>query len=331
VKSVKSVKSVAFFNQELFTTLLSLERKRSERSGTPFGLALLDVSDHPEPAALCAHVRATDIAGWYHEPSTLGIIFTTLNGATIPDIRSKLHSKISAITNVPYQLYIFPEDITHEMYPDVHASKPGSSFHVTKRVIDIGGSLAAIVLLSPLFLAIAAAIKLTSPGPVLFRQKRLGLLGKEFDMLKFRSMYKDNNPRIHQEYVEKLIENKQEADGVFKIQKDPRVTPFGHFLRKSSLDELPQFLNVLKGEMSLVGPRPPIPYEMEKYRSWHKRRVLEVKPGITGLWQVCGRSRTTFDEMVRLDIRYINEQSPWLDTKIVLQTPRAVLFGEGAY
>ena len=161
---------------------------------------------------------------------------------------------------------------------------------------------------------------------MLFRQKRLGMFGKEFDFLKFRTMYANNDPEDPQGIC-------READsgtgrnhrGVYKIQNDPRVTPIGRFLRKSSLDELPQFLNVLKGEMSLVGPRPPIPYEMEKYRSWHRRRVIEVKPGITGLWQVYGRSRTTFDEMVRLDIRYINEQSVWLDLKIVLQTPRAVL------
>ena len=135
-------------------------------------------------------------------------------------------------------------------------------------------------------------------------------MGKEFDFLKFRSMYTGNNPEIHRKYVESLIQGNQEgAAGVFKIQNDPRVTKLGHFLRKTSLDELPQFLNVLKGEMSLVGPRPPIPYEMENYSTWHRRRVFEVKPGITGLWQVEGRSRTTFDEMVRLDIRYIKEQS----------------------
>jgi lipopolysaccharide/colanic/teichoic acid biosynthesis glycosyltransferase len=144
-------------------------------------------------------------------------------------------------------------------------------------------------------------------------------------------MHADNDPAIHKEYVTKLIEGRQKSEGVYKIRKDPRVTPLGRFLRKSSLDELPQFINVLRGEMSLVGPRPPIPYEMAKYQVWHRRRVLEVKPGLTGLWQVKGRSRTTFDEMVRLDIQYIREQSPWLDTKIVLQTPAAILFGAGAY
>ena len=118
---------------------------------------------------------------------------------------------------------------------------------------------------------------------------------------------------------------------VFKIVNDPRVTPLGHFLRRSSLDEFPQFWNVLRGEMSLVGPRPPLPYEVARYKRWHRRRVLEAKPGITGLWQVTGRSRTTFDEMVRLDLRYARSYSLWTDLKILLATPRAVCSGKGAH
>jgi lipopolysaccharide/colanic/teichoic acid biosynthesis glycosyltransferase len=119
--------------------------------------------------------------------------------------------------------------------------------------------------------------------------------------------------------------------GIYKIVNDPRVTPLGRFLRRSSLDELPQFFNVLKGDMSLVGPRPPLPYEFERYFTWHRRRVLEIKPGITGLWQICGRSKTSFDEMVRLDLRYAREWSLWLDLKILLETPIAVIFRAGAY
>jgi len=147
-----------------------------------------------------------------------------------------------------------------------------------------------------------------------------------------------NDPRIHREYVRRFIageigagQSSENGNVVFKIQEDPRITPLGKFLRKASLDELPQFINVLRGEMSLVGPRPPIAYEWESYQIWHRRRMLEVKPGITGLWQVNGRSRTTFDEMVRLDLRYARMWSPWLDVKILLQSPRTVLFGEGAY
>jgi lipopolysaccharide/colanic/teichoic acid biosynthesis glycosyltransferase len=329
---------MTFFPENLFSTLLLMERKRCERSGTRFALALLDVAqiDNPEPIcdALCSRLRETDIAGWYREGKVIGAIFTTLNGAPIDLIRSRLQAKIeeSMPGTVPCRLYIFPDDVSRELYPEVFAaSKPKASFHAMKRTIDIAFSAAALLALSPVLAAIAVAVKLSSPGPVLFRQRRLGLLGKEFEFLKFRSMRANNNPEIHKKYVESLIQGKQNGNGVFKIQNDPRVTRIGRFLRKTSLDELPQFMNVLKGEMSIVGPRPPIPYEMDKYSCWHKRRVLEAKPGITGLWQVNGRSRTTFEEMVRLDIRYINEQSPWLDTVILLQTPRAVLSASGAY
>ena len=151
-------------------------------------------------------------------------------------------------------------------------------------------------------------------------------------------MYVGNDASIHQEYTKKLISGKAQrhpcegnSEGVFKLTGDSRITSVGAFLRKTSLDELPQFYNVLKGEMSLVGPRPPIPYEVENYDVWHRRRLLEAKPGITGLWQVSGRSRVTFDEMVRLDLRYARTWSPWMDIQILLRTPRAVLLGQGAH
>ena len=188
------------------------------------------------------------------------------------------------------------------------------------------------------FLVIAAAVKLTSKGPILFRQQRVGQYGQKFTFLKFRSMHAANNSAIHQEYVKRLIagapgseQDSSDGQGVYKLKDDPRITKVGRFLRKSSLDEIPQFLNVLAGQMSLVGPRPPIPYEVEVYEIWHKRRLLAVKPGITGLWQVTGRSRTTFDEMVRLDLRYVKSWSLWLDIKILWHTPRAVLTGSGAH
>jgi lipopolysaccharide/colanic/teichoic acid biosynthesis glycosyltransferase len=144
-------------------------------------------------------------------------------------------------------------------------------------------------------------------------------------------MYDKADNKIHEEYIKKYMAGVAAADGVFKLKDDPRVTRIGKFLRKTSLDELPQFLNVLEGSMSLVGPRPPIRYEVDQYAVWHKRRFLTVKPGITGLWQVRGRSRVTFDEMVRLDLQYAKSWSLWLDVKILFETPRAVLVGEGAY
>ena len=190
--------------------------------------------------------------------------------------------------------------------------------------MDVAGALAAIAVFSPLFLVIAVAVKLSSKGPMLFRQPRIGQYGRRFTFLKFRSMYVNNSSEIHKEYVRKLIAGKADQkgrDGVFKITDDPRVTPVGRILRRTSLDELPQFFNVLRGEMSLVGPRPPVPYEVEAYDVWHRRRLLEARPGITGLWQVNGRSRTRFDDMVRLDLQYARKQSLWLDVKILAAYP----------
>ncbi len=149
-------------------------------------------------------------------------------------------------------------------------------------------------------------------------------------------MYVDNDHSVHREYVTKLINKEAPAvatrqqGAVYKLAGDKRITPLGRFLRKTSLDELPQFLNVLRGDMSLVGPRPPIPYELAAYQTWHRRRVLDVKPGITGLWQVTGRSTVDFDSMVRLDLKYATSWSPWLDVKILLLTPLAVIRGSGA-
>jgi exopolysaccharide biosynthesis polyprenyl glycosylphosphotransferase len=243
--------------------------------------------------------------------------------------------------------HVFPDDLNLEngsrpadksLYPDLHPQdKSAKASQSLKRSIDIIGSICALLLFSPLLILIAIAIKLTSRGPILFKQVRLGQFGARFTFFKFRSMYVQNNAKIHQDYINQFISGSHEPaqpdgkSGIYKIQNDPRVTPVGRFLRKTSLDELPQFLNVLKGEMSLVGPRPPIPYEVEKYELWHRRRFLELRPGITGLWQVEGRSRTRFDEMVRLDLKYARTWSPWLDIKILLRTPAAVLKGDGAY
>ena len=207
-----------------------------------------------------------------------------------------------------------------------------------KRGIDIVGSLFGIALFGPLMLLIALLVKLTSPGPVLFRQERLGFLERPFTFMKFRSMRVNSDHSIHRDYVTKLINGQNKAinngtkeQPLYKITGDSRVTPIGRFLRKTSLDELPQFFNVLMGDMSLVGPRPPIPYEYEIYQRWHCRRVLEVKPGITGLWQVSGRSATGFDDMVRLDLSYVRNWSLWLDTEILLKTFWAVVSTKGGY
>ncbi|MCS7285885.1 MAG: undecaprenyl-phosphate glucose phosphotransferase, partial [Anaerolineae bacterium] len=194
-----------------------------------------------------------------------------------------------------------------------------------KRAMDLVIASVALVVFTPLMLIIALAIKLDSPGPVLFKQVRVGKGGKEFVMYKFRSM------RGGAEEEQEQLKELSEVDGpIFKIKNDPRCTRVGKVIRRLSLDELPQLYNVLKGEMSVVGPRPPLPSEVAQYKEWHKRR-LAVSPGMTGLWQVSGRSLLSFDEMVLLDLYYIENWSPLLDLKILLRTIPKVIISEGAY
>jgi exopolysaccharide biosynthesis polyprenyl glycosylphosphotransferase len=203
-----------------------------------------------------------------------------------------------------------------------------------KHALDALIGLPVLMLLLPFFGLCAAAIKLTSPGPVFYRAKAIGRDGKPFTMFKFRSMRKDTRSDIHQEYVSKLIKGELKREGeeekTFKITDDPRITKVGKFLRMLSLDESPQILNVIKGDMSLVGPRPCLPYEFEIYKEWHKKR-LSIRPGISGLWQVAGRSAVTFEEMVILDLYYIYNRSLLLDLNILYETIYVVLMKRGAY
>jgi lipopolysaccharide/colanic/teichoic acid biosynthesis glycosyltransferase len=202
----------------------------------------------------------------------------------------------------------------------------------TKRAMDVLAALMVGTLGAPLILLIAAAVKLTSRGPVLFRQVRLGKDGVPFTFYKFRTMHHGNDDSVHRSFCENFINGGMNRDErrVFKMVEDPRVTAVGGLLRKTSLDELPQFWNVLRGEMSLVGPRPPISYEIEHYQDWHKDR-LQVKPGLTGLWQVSGRSTVPFNEMVMLDLHYITHWSLALDLRIIWKTLPVMVRGEGAY
>jgi exopolysaccharide biosynthesis polyprenyl glycosylphosphotransferase len=194
-----------------------------------------------------------------------------------------------------------------------------------KRAIDVIFSLLVLVVTAPLMGLIAVAIKLDSPGPVLFRQARVGKGGKPFTVYKFRSM------KTGADEQKELLRGLNEADGpIFKIKDDPRVTRMGHWLRRFSLDELPQFYNVLRGDMSIIGPRPPLQEEVAEYQPWHMRR-LDIAPGITGLWQVSGRSELPFDEMALLDIYYVEQWRPALDLQILLRTIPTILFGDGAY
>jgi len=204
-----------------------------------------------------------------------------------------------------------------------------------KRCIDICCSLAALIVLSPFFAGIALGIKLSSPGPVFYKQIRIGKDGKAFNFYKFRSMHVSNDNKDHKKFVQNFIKKGNASSNsneikVFKITDDPRIFKFGSFLRKTSLDEFPQFYNVLKGDMSLVGPRPCLPYEWECYDNWHKNR-LNILPGCTGIWQALGRSSVSFEEMVILDLYYISNMSIWLDIRIILQTFPVIFLGKGGY
>jgi lipopolysaccharide/colanic/teichoic acid biosynthesis glycosyltransferase len=303
---------------------------------------------------MLSSTRETDVVGWYKGQTTVGVMFTGLAVKDKSAVLSTILNRVSAalrdelpsdqFSQISLSFHFFPDEWDHEnsgrpsnpvLYPDLlSATSSQRSLLVIKRAMDIFGSTLLVILCAPLLLIIALAVKLTSRGPVLFRQDRVGQYGRRFTFLKFRSMRADNDPSVHKEYVTKLIAgeakrmpSRDAGEGVYKLAQDSRVTRLGRFLRMTSLDELPQLLNVLRGDMSLVGPRPPIPYELAAYQTWHRRRLLEVKPGITGLWQVTGRSRVKFDDMVRLDLRYAMSWSPWLDVKILARTPGAVIKG----
>lgn len=355
------------FAEEVFMKKLGVERKRTERSGRRFVLMLLDSSrlfrgPSREEAlrrtisALAQSIRETDIKGWYAK-SIIGVIFTEIGTSDGTDVAKALLNKVTAalcrtltiedMNEISLSFHVYPEDwddgepghpTGSRLYPDLLQKMEGRRVSsALKRSIDVLGSLLALVISSPLFLMIAAAIKLSSEGPVLFRQTRLGQYGKKFSFYKFRSMYTATDHTIHEQYVSNYIAGTLTAEGldnhgpVYKMTNDPRITRIGKFLRRTSLDEFPQFFNVLRGQMSLVGPRPPLSYEYERYGVWHKRRLLAVKPGITGLWQVAGRSKVPFDEMVRLDLEYAKSWSLWMDIKILFRTPLAVLNSDGAF
>jgi len=363
----KPVEEREVLAEDGFLKALALERKRSERSKNPFLLMLLETGQSPRSmakrsaldrviVALLPTTRATDVVGWYQGGTIVGVIFTGLSAddksATLSTLLNKVNTALRSeltfdeFSQISISFHFFPDNWHGDgqdgstdaaLYPDCFTPTNGRvGFLGIKRAMDITVSLLMLLAGLPVLISIALAVKLTSEGPVLFRQKRVGQHGRLFTFLKFRSMYVNNDHSAHREYVSQLIAGNAERmavtgsnDRVYKLANDKRITPLGKLLRKTSLDELPQIFNVLVGDMSLVGPRPPIPYELAAYQTWHRRRLLQVKPGITGLWQVTGRSRVTFDEMVRLDLQYATTWSPWMDVRILLQTPAAVI--KGAY
>ncbi len=360
----------SFYPEPIFSQIIFQERKRTERYNRPFLLILFDLENILDglednhliktlEESLSSCLRKTDIRGWYKQGRTIGIILLEIGSdrmileKVFLKIRSQLVKNIGTerFYKIKISYHSFPESsngngkdrdwFRSQFYPEVAEKPLPKRFpFLIKRGLDILGSTVGLLAFSPALLIIALGIKFTSKGPVLFRQERVGQWGKTFTLLKFRSMHVDCEDSAHREYVRKLITRgkgtypggvEPQKSVVYKLTNDRRITPLGNILRKTSLDEIPQFINVLRGEMSLVGPRPPLPYECEVYALWHRRRLTTVKPGITGLWQVKGRSRQTFDEMVRLDLNYIAKWSLWVDLKIILKTPWVMLKGAGAY
>lgn len=349
-----------FLPKSYFLDLLRREKYRFDRWNTPVSIAMFhyrkresccskyvneSFSDFFYP--LRKGIRETDALS-YLDDGTVGLLLpnTDQEGAKalIKKVVNGHHHLPFTITTGTYPDQIFQKLLINASASngvDLFSSDSAIEFdcvgYPLKRSLDIIGAIIALVFFSPIMLITALAIKLTSPGPIIFRQNRLGEKGREFAFYKFRSMHCGNNDALHRKFTTELIRgnlaelNQGEPEKpLYKIKADPRVTWVGKLIRKTSIDELPQLLNVLKGDMSLVGPRPPIPYEMEHYQFWHLRRILEAKPGITGLWQVEGRSKITFDEMVRLDIRYIQNCSLLLDLKILIKTLKVVLQCGGA-
>lgn len=345
-----------FMSPDDFRMQLRREKCRVERTSVPLSIVLFQLHERVLNNkyqlknfldSVKTRTRETDIKGWV-DSKTIGVILLDTNGAgmkkCVNSITRGNGNYLSSIINGSYPVSLFKELLDEsKAAPDLfpfdlgHVSANRTAAHFFKRCFDVFGSLVGLALFSPLMVLTAIAIKVSSAGPVIFKQTRLGHRGRRFPFYKFRSMHVENDDRCHREFMAGLIEGNHEAlnqgdekQPCFKIKNDDRITPVGRIIRRLSIDELPQFFNVLKGDMSLVGPRPPIPYEMEKYKPWHLRRILEIKPGITGLWQVNGRSRISFDEMVRLDLRYLMNWSFWLDIKILFKTVKAVVETQGA-
>jgi lipopolysaccharide/colanic/teichoic acid biosynthesis glycosyltransferase len=337
-----------------FAVQLRREKRRADRSKSPLSIVLF----HSELESgnlsgktvqllelMLESSRETDVVGYLGE----GMVAVLLPDTNAHGTRSFAEKVRGGANRLGYSMTMssYP-DAVFEALAETEHGEVGSGplfldaglrrqpvAEAIKRAIDVLGAASAIVMLSPIMLATALAVAASSRGPVFYKQVRLGRGGLPFVFYKFRSMYSNVDDRIHREYVSRLIEagSKPAAVGSnawSKLQSDPRITPIGRFIRKTSLDELPQLFNVLKGDLSLVGPRPPIPYEVERYQAWHLRRILEIKPGVSGLWQVEARGGTTFEDMVRLDLRYVRMWSLALDLRIMLKTCLVVVRRSGA-
>jgi len=338
--------------REPFLVQLEREKRRVDRSKASLSVATFRFSkeaDEDDAIRLldlvCARKRETDVVGRLNDELVAVLLPDTGSEGShqfirkitegTPDVRFA-----AAVESYPNHLLEHMTGELGEYRPVVDigadsAAPPRRAALAVKRALDLAGAATGLIVLSPLMLIVALAIALDSPGPLVYKQVRLGRRGRPFVFYKFRSMYRDADDRIHRNYVRDLIESgrkpgaRDESKPWSKLESDSRITPVGRFIRKTCLDELPQLVNVLKGDLSLVGPRPPLPYEASAYDSWHFRRMLDMKPGVTGLWQVEGGNRASFNDMVRMDLRYVRRWSIALDLQILLRTVFIVLRKRG--
>ena len=351
------------FSKEVFHRILVRERARVDRYGGGFSMAVFDVGDSDKQIInenyfsqiVRKQIRPTDEVGWF-EKSKIGIVLPDTPPFGAKKLAEEICRSISidtqALTFIVYNYPLEKHTNYKKKFKDISIDKKDRIAETSnynhlknirilkmksnmgriepyfalkipfwKRLTDIISSLLGLVLLFPLFLSISVLIKIFSPGPIFFMQKRVGFLGKPFWCYKFRTMNSNSDENVHTKYVRVLIAGDKPMKKLDDV--DPRIFPFGNILRKTCLDELPQLINILKGEMSLVGPRPEIYNILHMYNQWHKKR-FDVKPGLTCFWQVNGKNENSFKEMMRIDIDYINKKSFWVDTKIILKTVPAI-------
>ena len=315
--------------------LIMYEQARADRTGERLTLVVCDVrrlkgrrsAIHRVIHEFLRSVRRTDHLGWFSK-GEIGVLLPLTGKRGAEHFVSNLDLNGTA-EEVTFSIHCYPDSWLENRKVNPESNRNGQdpgvftrNIPVWKRTLDIVGASAGLLVLLPLFVLVGLYIKVVSPGPVLFRQKRIGLAGREFTFLKFRSMHHRNDEAFHSHHAQDFIHFDRpmtKLDG-----NDPRIIPGGRILRKLAIDELPQLINILKGDMSLVGPRPCIPYEAEEYQQWHAHR-FSILPGLTGLWQVSGKNKLTFQQMIRLDITYENRMSLWFDLWIILRTIPTVI------
>jgi lipopolysaccharide/colanic/teichoic acid biosynthesis glycosyltransferase len=321
----------------IFQALLRHERSRSDRDGSEFSLVVLNVTEmnpgdrgiHQIVRTIQEKMRSIDEVGWL-DAQSIGILLPVTKAAGGHGFAHRLSEAIPTPPSpVPWTVYTYPQHWLPGADGDRCQAGKGieglfsQRVPLWKRCIDLVGSVVFVGVLSPIFLLLYVYIKTVSPGKALYKQERVGYRGKLFTFLKFRTMRENIDCDVHRQHLKELINSSKPMEKL-DHDRDTRIIPGGKILRKACLDELPQLFNVIRGEMSLVGPRPCIPYEAEEYLRWHTHR-FDILPGMTGLWQVSGKNKLTFEQMVRLDISYANRMSPLLDLRILLLTMPAII------